>query len=190
MDSELKISGKLTSIKNIAIRPDGDLNIEASLLCDNLRSIYLNLFPQKNRFPSVSGQFQANGKIIFKGFNDINAQIDLKTINLTMDQFKFGNAQVKSQIKKNQLFIDQIKLEHPAGFAKLTEIEVEQTKPFKFKTKLNVQSVNLQKVFVSMGLTNIPADLDINGSADCAGQLTTPFDIECATQASLTDLVI
>ncbi len=190
IDSELKVSGKLTSFKNIAIRPDGELNIEALFLCDNLRSIYLNLFPQKTRFPSVSGQFQAQGKIAFKGFNDINAQIDLKTLNLAMDQFKFGNAQVKSQIRKNQLFIDQINLEHPAGLAKLTEIEVEQNKPFKFKTKLNIQAVNMQKAFLSLGLTNLPADLDINGSADCTGQLTPPFDIECATKAALTNIEI
>lgn len=190
MDSELKLTGKLKSFKNITIRPQGELNIEALLLCDNLRSVYLKLFPQKKRFPSVSGQFQATGKIVFKGLDDVNAQIDLKTLNLTMDQFKFGNAEVKSQIKKNQLFIDQINLEHPAGIAKLTEIEIGQKEPFQFKTKLNVQSVNLQKVFVSVGLTNLPADLDINGTADCSGQLTPPFDIDCVTQAALTDLEI
>ncbi len=190
MNSEIKLNGKLTSFKNFAIRPDGELNIEALLLCENLRSGYLSLYPQKKRFPSVSGQIQAIGKVVFQGIHDINARVDLKTLNLTMDQFKFGNAQVKSQIRKNQVFIDQIKLEHPAGFANLTEIEIEQKVPYQFKTKLNLQSVNLQKVFLSVGLNNLPADLDINGTAACTGQLTPPFDIECATQAALTDLEI
>ncbi len=190
LGSELNLTGQLTSLKKTTSKPEGELVIRSTLLCDDLRSIYLNLFPQKNRYPSVAGQILANGKITFLGINDVNAQFDLKTVNLTVDQFKLGSAQIKSQIKKNQLFIDQINLEHPAGLAEFNQIEIEQKKPFNFKTKLNVKSVNLQKVFVSLGLTHIPADLNISGQADCAGKFLPPFDIECKTLATLSDLEI
>ncbi len=189
-DSELKVTGKLTNFANISNKPEGQFRITSSVLCEDLRTLYLSLFPQRSRIPSVSGRVEADGQIGFSGLQDINALLELKTVNLTMEQFKFGSAQIKAQVKKNQLLIDQIKLEHPAGMAELNEIEIQQTKPYQFKTNVNVSALNLQKLFVSVGLTDLPADLNLLGNAACFGQLVPPFDIECETNAELADVQI
>ncbi len=190
IDSNLKVSGQLSNFANIRLKPEGQFTLQSSVLCEDLRTLYLNLYPQKNRFPSVSGRFEAVGKVNFAGVADINSQLELKTVNLTMEQFKFGSAQIKAQVKKNQLFIDQVKIEHPAGTAGLNEIAIQQTEPFQFKTNLNVKNMNLQKLFVSVGLLDLPADLNLEGEATCSGQLLPPFDIECETRAQLENVLI
>ena len=190
IDSDLLLSGDITDFKNVLIQPSGQLTLESTVFCDNLRTFYLTLFPQKSRFPTLAGKIQSTGKVIFRGRDDINGQFEMNTLNLSMNQFKFGSARIKSQIKKNQLLIDQIFIEHLSGTAQLNEIEIDQKKPFLFKTKLDVKSFNLQKLFVSLGLNNIPANLDLTGAANCAGQLLPPFDIECQTTADISNVDI
>ncbi len=190
LDSEIAIKGQFNQFKKVLIHPKGDFAIDSTILCDNLRTFYLNLFPQKSRLPSVSGKIQTSGKISIDGLKQIDGKLQVDTTNLTVDHFKFGKTQVVAQIKKNQLNVEQINFEHPAGLAELNQIEIQQDKPYHFKTKLDLKNLNLQKLFVSLGLTTIPADLNMAGKAACEGQLTPPFDIECTADALISDVVV
>lgn len=188
LDSKIKIKGQLNQIKKTLIHPSGEFAIESTIHGDNLRTLFLNLWPQKSRIPSLTGQVQTKGTLRLEGLKDINGQFQLNTENISVDHFKFGQAQVKMQIKKNQLLVNQIEVEHPAGLAELNEIEIGQEKPYLFKAKLKVKSFNLQKLFASLNLNSIPADLDLAGSTTCAGQLLPPFDIECDVDATAENI--
>ena len=189
-DSSLRLQGQFRDLKTLLSNPVGDLTLESTILCDNMRTLYLSLLPQKSRMPSLSGKIQSSGKLSINGLTSISGQFEINTTNLSVDHFKFGKAQIKAQIKKNQLHLDQISIEHPAGFAELNQIDIEQAKPYLFKTKLNVKTFNLQKLLISLGLNLIPADLDLTGTAACQGQLLPPFNIECTTEAALSHVVI
>lgn len=190
IESEVRIKAQFTQLKSLLSHPTGDISLDSTILCDNVRTLYLSLLTQKSRMPSVSGQIQTSARISVAGITKLNGQIEINTTNLNVDHFNFGKAQIKAQIKNNQLAIEKVNLEHPAGAADLTEIEIEQAKPYLFKTKLNVKSFDLQKLFVSLGLSNIPADLNLNGHTECKGQLTAPFNIECAVDAAVSNIVI
>lgn len=188
LDSTVKIKGQVNPIKTALVKPSGELSVDSIVHGDNLRSLFLSLWPQKSRIPSLTGQVETKGSLKINGIKDINGQIQFNTKNISVDHFKFGQAQVKMQIKKNQLLVNQIEVEHPAGLAELNSIEVDQEKPYPFKAKLNVKSFNLQKLFASLNLNSIPADLDLVGSTECQGQLMPPFDIECKAQANVENV--
>ena len=189
-DSIFRLQGQFRELKTLLSNPVGDLNMESTIHCDDMRTLYLSLLPQKSRLPLVSGKIQTAGKLSLNGIANISGQFEINTTNLSVDHFKFGKAQIKAQIKKNQLLIDRINLEHPAGFAELNEIDIDQTRPYLFKTKLNVKTFNLQKLFISLGLTSIPVDLDLAGTATCQGQLVPPFNIECSADAAVSKVVV
>ncbi|MFZ3230323.1 MAG: translocation/assembly module TamB domain-containing protein [Pseudobdellovibrio sp.] len=187
-DSKIMIKGRLTQLKSALTHLVGEFSIDSVLHGDNLRSLFLSLWPQKTRIPSLTGQIQIAGLLKVNTIKDINGQFELATSNITLDHFKFGQAQIKMQIKKNQVLLNQIHFEHPAGIAELNQIEISQEKPYLFKTKLNVKTFNLQKLFISLNLNSIPVDLNLTGSTECAGQLSPPFDIECHAEADISDV--
>lgn len=190
LESEVRIKGQLNQPKKVFTNPIGEFSIESTILSDDIRTMYLSLFPQKNRLPSVTGKIQTSGKFSLTGSHHMNGQVEINTTNLSVEHFKFGKAQIKVQIKNNQLSIEQINLEHPAGVAELRQIEIEQAKPYFFKTKLDVKSFNLQKLFISLGLNSIPADLNMTGNASCQGQLSPPFNVQCESEASVSNVII
>lgn len=183
-DSKILIKGQLTQIKTAITHPVAEFSVDSTIHGDNLRTLFLSLWRQKSRIPSLTGQVQTKGTVKLNGFKDINGQIQFNTANISVDHFKFGQAQIKMQIKKNQILVNQIDVEHPAGLAELNAIEIGQERPYLFKAKLNVKSFNLQKLFTSLNLNSIPADLDLSGSTECSGQALPPFDVECRVDAA------
>jgi translocation and assembly module TamB len=120
--------------------------------------------------------------------NNINGHFLIETKQVNVDHFKLGQAQVKAEIKKNQIFINQIEIEHPSGMASLKEIEIEQKSPFNFKAKMKVNHFDLQKLFVSIGLPDIQAGLVATGESACSGLLDPDFKITCQVDSELKDI--
>ncbi|MBC7421338.1 MAG: translocation/assembly module TamB domain-containing protein [Bdellovibrio sp.] len=188
MDSSFAVSGQLPQIKKVLISPQAKLQFNSDIHFENVRNIGLTLFPQRTRFPTVTGSVKLNGSIDLKSFEDINGLVKFETTQVSIDHFKLGQAQVTAEIKKNQVFINQIDVEHPAAAASLHHIEIQQQSPYHLKAQLDLKSFDLQKLFVSLGLNNIPAGVLGSAGATCEGQLEPTLLLNCDAKISAKDI--
>ncbi len=188
LDSNLDLKANLIHLKQLLIRPEGQLKIQSEIHFEDLRTIGLSLFPQKTRMPAITGSAQLSGELIFKSFDDVNGQLAVETKQVNVDHFKLGQAQMRAEIKKNQIFINQIELEHPSALAYLKKIEIEQKSPYRFKSAVQVKNFDLQKLFGSVGLAEIPAGLSAEANAQCNGLVEPEFKIECDVDSDLQDI--
>jgi translocation and assembly module TamB len=166
----------------------GSAEFSSQLNLDDVRNIALMLFPQKNRLPSISGKIETTGRIDIKSIDNISGNIDLNTTQVALDHFKLGQAAVKATISKNQVLINEISLEHAAGQAQLKNIKIEQKSPYQFSSRIDFKNFELQKLFQSIGLTEIPAGVTATGGATCEGLLSPKPFVNCTVDTQFSDV--
>lgn len=188
LNSFFKISGEIQDFKSLHSWPKNHLKVESEIHFDDAKTIGLSLFPQKTRLPNVTGFIQTQGEFNASSLENINGHATIQTTQVNFDHFKLGQAQIQLQVKKSQILIQQIELQHPAGLATLKQIEIEQKNPYRFHTNLDIQDFDLQKLFISIGLTDIPVGLKAQSHIQCSGVLKPDFSAECSTESQLTEI--
>lgn len=188
LNSEVKVSGKLTDIKNVLVNPKGEFKSTSEINLEDVRNMSLNLFPQKSRIPSVAGSVKLNGFFKLLNAEEVSGQFSIQTTQVAIDHFKLGQALLKAEVKKNQIFVNQIEIEHPSGSATLNQIEFQQKAPYNFKAQGKINSFDLQKLFVSLGLTGIPAGLNATGDVSCEGLLQPTFSASCKAESAVSNV--
>lgn len=177
-NSFINASGTLNNFKMALIKPEFVVKTNATLIFENLKPFYYFFDSSNKRLPQVLGQLRFSGQLQGVGFSKNTGNFELQTENLKFDFIKIGNADIKMNFKDNNIKFDQINLDHPAGVAHLTEVEFAQVKPFKFKSKVQIDQFNLQKLFNSLELKNIPADFNASVIGNCSGQFM-PLEAVC-----------
>lgn len=185
--THLKIQGSLKNYSDLLTRPDGTVELDGQINLQDMRSAFLVLFPQKKRIPSVSGEINLKGQLSLNGLQNINGEVNVKTTQVVLDHFKLGQADLKTSISKNQLLINEINLEHPAGHVKLSNIKIEQKSPYHFNSKVEVNTIDAQKLFTALNLGEIPVSALITGTANCEGLIEPNPLVNCAIQATTQD---
>lgn len=188
LNSMFQLNGKFSDFKRIALRPQGSVQIESEVHFDDLRTILLSLFPQKSRMPSITGVVKTAGALQFNSLEDVNGQLALETKQVSIDHFKLGQAQIKAEIKKNQILVNHVEIEHPSVSVLLKGFEIEQKSPYHFKASVSAKQFDLQKLFVSIGLNDVAAGLIANGTALCQGLIEPEMKIDCDTSAHIQDI--
>ncbi|MBY0452821.1 MAG: hypothetical protein K2P92_07285, partial [Bdellovibrionaceae bacterium] len=186
-NTHLKIQGRLSHYADVLTRPEGTVEIDGQINLQDVRNAFLVLFPQKKRMPSVSGEINLNGQVTLNGLRGINGEVNVKTSQVVVDHFKLGQADLKTSITNNQILINEINLEHPAGHVKLSNIKIEQKSPYHFNSKVEVRAIDAQKLFASLNLAEIPVSSQITGTANCEGLIEPNPWVNCAVQATTED---
>lgn len=177
-DSEIVARGELSDFKNVTINPQGVLNLSTTLTLSDVYREIKRLKPDL-KVPSFDGSLEATTQINFKGFKQITAEAQIKTQKIVIGQFQIGDASLQGKLNDDTIKISEFKVSHPAGNASLDESELQLNRNFQFKTKIQVSSLKLQKLFVSLGLNSVPMDLDLKGTLPCRGQFADPFFADC-----------
>ena len=177
-NSVINASGTLNNFKMALIKPEFVVKTNATLIFENLKPFYYFFDSSNKRLPQVLGQLKFTGQLQGEGFSKNSGNFELQTQNLKFDFIKLGDADIKMNFKDNNVKFDQINLDHPAGSAHLTEVEFVQEKPFRFKSKVQIDQFNLQKLFNSLELKNIPADFKASVIGNCSGQFL-PLEAVC-----------
>lgn len=188
-DSQINITFSTDKIKTLLTHPEIQSTIKARLKLDELRNIAYAIKNTDSRIPQASGSvsFSTSGKT--DGFNKNEGELSFTYNDINIDALKFGSGEFKSKIKNNSLDIDTVKLEHPSGIATLNNITIENQSPYKFKTNIVINQFDLQKLFVSLNLKEIPAFVEIKATASCEGQLSD-FTADCSTDLEADNIVI
>lgn len=187
LSSQLEVSAHLKNLQNL-LAPEGTIEFESNVNLEDIRTLGLSLFPQKNRIPSISGTLQSNGDFDFDSASNITGSFNVTTSKVALDHFKLGQAKIEGDIKKNQLNLTEITLEHPSGNILLKNTSISMRSPYNFSSRIQIESFDLQKLFVSLGLTDIPAGLLATGEARCEGSVEPSPLANCSVETALKDI--
>lgn len=188
LNSHLKINGKIEKFSSFYKWPEIQTNITSEIHFEDIKNIGLTLFPQKNRLPMVTGYVKIKGPLQAHSVDSLQGTLDIETTQVNFDHFKLGQAQVKINIEKSQLHIQQIELQHAAGLALIKQVSLEQKPPFQFKTQVEISNLNLQKLFVSLNLNDIPVGLNGKATLRCQGVLRPALETQCEVESYLKDI--
>lgn len=188
LNSKLSLSGEFQNIENLLFAPIGNLKIESNLNLQDLRSYSLIVFPQKKRVPAISGTISVAGSIQLATLEKIEGFVDLNTSQVVIDQFKLGQAQARAQLKNDLITVSEAKVEHPSGNVTVKNMKIESKFPYSFSAQLEILQFDLQKLFTSFSMNNIPAGLSAYGKASCNGVFNSQFSMDCTANAAVDDI--
>ena len=179
--SEIVASSFSKDLPQLLINPETETQFDIRLKLDELKELIYQIKEQSQRLPQIAGFIKLTGKISTTGLKKNSGQFKLSTEEVHFENLKFGNARATAKIKDSHFLIDSILVEHPSGQAELKQISLQQEKPYAFKADLVVQDFHLQKLFKSLNLNDIPADLKATAKAQCSGQIEN-LKVHCDSQ--------
>ncbi len=174
-----QLSGELKSQEKKS--PRAQVLWTSSINLDQLRNNLTLLFPNK-KIPHFSGDLKAQGSWSPQLNDILNADFNLETSQVKIDSFNIGDAQVQGALKGQEISLESLKVQHPAGELKIEKTKLSLQDNLPVSMKLEVSELDLQKLFLSLNLKNIPVDMQLKGNAPCRGQLK-PLSFDCDFQA-------
>lgn len=178
--SELLLRGEITPISQAPLRPAGVLSLTSKI---DLSQLYdeLQRFRPDLHLPNFSGELNLEAETRFDGRKNIKGKADLKTTQVEVDSFTLGDAQIKGEFSEEDIQLSEIKIAHPAGNAIITKTKVSLNDPYKFKTRISLPTLDMQKLFHSLDLKNIPVGMALKGDVPCEGQILPEIQVDCSS---------
>lgn len=175
--NKINVEGQLDNFHRIQLHPKGTLNVKTSLdlsdLFQQIKSINSSW-----KLPPIEGEVHSDGQIKIDTFDQLSGEFHFNTRDVKVQAFEIGNAQLSGEFKNRSLIINKIEAVHPAGRVVLKKTDLELTQEFKFKTEVEIQDLDLQKLFQTLRLKNVPVEVMIQGQLPCTGKLD-PFLANC-----------
>ena len=167
--------------------PKVDFNVEAYINLFEIHALTAELQPPWLKKSVVSGSITVKGRSQLENLQSNKGEMNIDIKNVSLDEFAFGDASISAQLKNNSVTVDHIQIKHPSGDAEVTQIVFEQKKPFKFKAHARAKNFDLQKLFISIGLKDIPVHLKAEGGGVCTGEII-PLNVNCQAQIEASNL--
>lgn len=187
--SELIVQGDFTKFSNVLIHPVGHIEASADLRFEEILQQLRPLLPNA-KLPQIRGS--ALGKLDVKvdGKRNITGTANVDTKDVAMNQFSLGNASLHGVFKEDTLNFSEIEINHPAGQAQLMHTTLNLDKEFSFKSEAKVAALDLQKLFVSLNLKDIPVWMQLQADLPCHGQLKPEFKLTCEGDVSAENILV
>lgn len=187
--SHIKTRLNSSDIKNLLIEPKAQIAVQSKIQLDDIKDFYYVTNGSTERFSRLIGTLNVDSEVMSENFKKNKGWLKIDYHDVALDNFKFGSGEIETQVVNNNLKFDTITIEHPAGVAYLKNVALENEKPYRIKTDVILENFDLQKMFQSLGLTNIPAYLQANGKATCEGQILD-LDINCKSQLKAQNIKV
>ncbi len=184
--NKINIEGQVDNFHRIQLHPKANFNFKTSLDLSDLGLQIKNINPSW-KLPPVAGEVHSEGQIKIDTFDNLTGQFQLNTRDVQVEAFEIGNAQLSGEFKNRSLLLNKIEALHPAGRLILKKSDLELTHEFKFKTDVDIENLDLLKLFHSLRLGDIPVALQVQGHLPCTGQLV-PFVADCEGEVIGKDL--
>lgn len=184
--SEVLLRGELTQFHRVTIKPSGLLDVSARLHLSDLYTELKKIRPDL-KLPTFSGEVNLDAEARFNGLEDVRGKADIKTRALTVDKFELGDARIQGEYRDKKISLSEIRVQHPAGEAVMTKTQMSIGQNFDFKTHVAVHDLDLQKLFVSLNLNNVPVGVDLQGELPCEGHIQPSFEFTCSNASLKAD---
>lgn len=176
--SEFILRGELTPLKELPIKPSGVLSLSAKVALEDIFKETKKIQPHL-KIPELSGQLNTEIEAHFKGKDDLRGKAEINTQAVVVDKFELGDASIQGEFKNLTVSFSEVKIKHPAGVATLNKSQIELNHDFNFKSHISVDSLDLQKLFDSMDLSDIPAGALLKADLPCTGRVHPSFYVSC-----------
>lgn len=186
--SSFRGSALMDSVEKLLITPQGQIEGLVQLDFAETDQFIRTYWPQL-RFAHLAGRLSAETKIALKGFDDIQGNVELKTEAVQVAQFDLGDTVIRGHFKDQSIQLDEVNAHHPAGSLKLTKANITLRPPWNFDTRFDAEKLDLQKLFQSLKLNQIPVDLLIQGRGNCAGRIEN-LQVKCQADLLGSNLLV
>lgn len=176
--SELLVRGEINPIRQVTLTPQGVLNLSGKL---SLRDIYeeLKRLRPDMKIPAFAGLLEMESDVRFAGIENIQAKAEIETKDVVVGQLQLGNARVQGEYRNRVVSLSEIKVQHPSGEATVTRSQISLKDNYDFKAQATVAHMDLQKLFQSLNLNNIPVGANLSGTVPCEGQFLPEVQVTC-----------
>lgn len=161
---------------------------KGKLNLDQFKQAWLLIAPQ-TYLPKLTGSLQANGNWEPQKTDLLRSQFNIQTRDVSIADFKIGNADIKGQLSQSKLSFEKIRAEHPAGQVELNGTQLHLSSEFPIQSKLELKSLDFPSLFTSIKLKKVPIQGTAQGSAPCQGKII-PFNLQCAFEVTLSDFSV
>lgn len=185
---ETLFEGNIKNVHKTLIAPQGEITVKSQIQLESVKEIIskLGVYEFKD---NISGNIKVQGMFEFLDLKNINGNIDIKSNELKYDKFDIGSANIKGDIKNNIVKLSNIDLIHPSGRVVLKNSQFNIDSPHLFKSEISSENLDLQKLFLSLNLKNIPVYLNIVPSLACEGEVKN-FIVNCKGNVKAKDFVV
>lgn len=180
-DNLVKAEGMVEDVNQLNTNAVGQLTVSAITDLQEVKNI-LEQFSLLSLKEKLEGRVTLAGSLAFRGMQSIDGNINLNSENIVFDKFDFGTAIIRSEFKKDRVKFSNIELIHPAGKVTLSESSVKLKEPHEFKAKVASEHLDLQKLFLSLDLKEVPVFLALSPKVECEGAIKG-FSIFCKASA-------
>lgn len=183
-------SGILENFHRILFDIQGSNKTQVQVDFTKLDSVIRARWPNLN-WPRIEGRVEVDSEITLNStkdfFENSQGKINLKLMDLNVNEFSFGHAEIHAQHQNHQLTLSDVFAQHPAGTLRVSKAQMELKSPWSFKAQVKGQEFNLAQFFKSIKLSGVPVDLVLDAEGPCEGQLT-PLQISCQPLVEARDL--
>lgn len=187
-DLQVRLDGHIKDPANLPIRPQAQLRAATEL--DLAKAAFeLSVLLPKLKLPPLAGTLKAETEIRMDGTSDFESAVRMTTAAVRIGQFDVGDAKLEGRLTPRDLTIGRIDLRHSSGSAEVTETRVNFKEPYQFRTNVSVKKLDLQSLFQSIGLQQIPVETTLTGAFPCEGEID-PLSVRCQGRAVANRLVV
>lgn len=186
--SKLGLQGEFINFAKVISHPQFSGLVDLNLDFNNLMN-WLQIVGAKTEELSAKGTLRSNGKIEIEKWNIPTLDLNTEVKNASLNQYQLGSAQAQVRIQQSQVSTDILSIMHPAGELLLRDIKWNLQKDH-LESAVDLKSLDLQKLFIELGLKTIPVELLVNASLQCAGPIVNNFKITCNGGVKGSHLVV
>lgn len=166
-NSNLKASGLVNDIAKIKTHPNMEFNYDVKIELEPV----IEKLRKRFKIPKLNGSVETKGTLKINKDKKISSNFQIKTKEVNIESFAIGNSFINGSFDQDTLRIKEVALSHSAGSAKLENAELHLDGDMNFKTNLDVKYLDLQSLFKSIKLDEIPVELQSQGQFKCEGQI-------------------
>lgn len=176
-DLVLRAQGTIDDVAQLPIKPRLRLKAQADVPFATLAREVKAIRPTL-KLPEAAGSLQMTTDVKLEGSTLFESAVRAKTQGVRLGKFVIGDASLEGQLTSQALRIDHVVVRHPAGEAEFTGSTLEFAPPYAFKTEARTKALDLQALFQSINLHQIPLELKLAADLPCTGQLQ-PIQLTC-----------
>ncbi|MCB0412172.1 MAG: hypothetical protein KDD22_06570, partial [Bdellovibrionales bacterium] len=168
----------------------GSIDLRGSLNLNDLE-IWAYTLGQLHNLPFLQGLGHVDMQATWNPQNQW-PQVDfsIETQGLQINHFLVDGIVARGQIAHGVLALKDFQLDNPAGHAEVDKFTLNLSEPRRLSGTLKADQVEMNKVFQSLNLNEVPVYLNLSGQAPCEGQVSIPLKINCTAKLQGKNLYI
>ena len=167
----------------------GKIKIIGSFLSEDLTTIIQVIKPQfKN---PLKGRIIVNSELKYSKPSKLSGYIDLSAKQMSIANIFLSTVQVKGYIKNHFIHFEKFLIREPNQWhIDLKKSKINLKSPYHFQAKVAIKNSQLNTIFNTLNLKNIPLTSIINGKWECNGTLYQNKDIECRGDTRFNQFIV